>query len=148
MSKKKKEKQLDFDLHNAPKNIYYKYKEQYELWLAGLETKRYIKDPLTWFTILTSISLIGTQLYIIETREKIPQKVPIFNYYLNPSKRLVSDEYIYLLPILSILVLIVTILLSNRYYHRERELSKILGIVSLLTNISICLIFIKLSLTI
>ena len=148
MSKKKKEKQLDFNLHNAPKNIYYKYKEQYELWLAGLETKKYIKDPLTWFTIITSVSLIATQLYIVETREKVPEKVPIFNYYLNPAKRLVPDEYIYLLPFLSLSVLIATILLSNSYYHRERELSKILGIVSLLTNISICLIFIKLFLTI
>lgn len=147
MEKKKKEKQLDLNLHNAPKNIYYKYKEQYELWLEGLETKKYIKDPLTWFTIITSLSLIITQVYLIETEIKIPQKVPLFNYFLNPSKRLVYDEYIYLLPLMCLLILFSTIYLSNRYYHKERELSKILSIVCLLANVSLCLIFLKLSIT-
>lgn len=82
MKKEKKEKQLEFGLKGTPKNIYYKYKKQYELWLAGLETKKFIKDPLTWLTIILSISLVGTQIYMIESKDKIPQKVPIFNSFL------------------------------------------------------------------
>jgi len=144
MEKKKKEKQLEFGLKNTPKNVYYKYREQYEIWLAGLETKKFVKDPLTWFTIVLSSTLIVTQFYVIEREANIPSKIPIFNYFLNPSKRLVTDEYIYLIPVSCAVLLIVTIALTNRYYHRERELSKILSIVTLLANISMCIVFIKL----
>lgn len=144
MEKKQKEKQLDFGLKNTPKNVYYKYKEAYDIWLAGLETKKYIKDPLTWFTIILSSTFIGTQIYLIEKEGKLPSKIPIFNYFLNPSKRLIPNDYIYLLPLSCSILLIVTITLTNRYYHRERELSRALSIVTLLANISICLLFIKL----
>jgi len=144
MEKKKKEKQLEFGLKNTPKNVYFKYKEQYEIWLAGLETKKYVKDPLTWFTIIMSSTLIGTQIYLIEKEIQIPSKVPILRYFLNPSKRLIPNEYIYSIPISCFVLLTITIILTNRYYHRERELSKILSIVTLLANISICVVFIKL----
>lgn len=147
MKKDKKEKQLDFGLKGTPKNVYYKYKEQYELWLAGLETKKFIKDPLTWLSIIFSISLIATQVYMIESQEKIPTKIPLFNYFIGPMKKLAPDEYLYFPPLLCILLLLLTIFLSNKYYHKERDLSKMIIIVSLLANLSICLIFIKLFLT-
>ena len=144
MTKKKKEKQLELTLPDTPKNIYYKYKNQYELWLAGIETKKFVKDPLTWFVIITSLALIATQVYTIQSKTRIPSKVPVFNYFLNPSKRLVANQYIYFFPVLCFLILLCTIVLSNSYYHKERELIKVLEIVCLLANISICFIFMKL----
>lgn len=147
MKKEKKEKQLNFGLRNTPKNIYFKYKEQYDIWLAGLETKKFIKDPLTWLTIVISISLIVTQVYMIETKDRIPSKIPVFNYFLSPIEKLVQNEYVYLFPLLSIVILLVTIFLSNKYYHKERDLSQIIIVTTLLVNISICLIFLKLFLT-
>lgn len=147
MKKEKKEKQLNFGLRNTPKNIYFKYKEQYDIWLAGLETKKFIKDPLTWLTIVISISLIVTQVYMIETKDRIPSKIPVFNYFLSPIEKLVQNEYVYLFPLLSITILLVTIFLSNKYYHKERDLSQIIIVTTLLVNISICLIFLKLFLT-
>jgi hypothetical protein len=144
MTKKKKEKQLELTLPDTPKNIYYKYKNQYELWLAGIETKKFIKDPLTWFVIITSLALTATQVYTIQSKTQIPSKVPIFNYFLNPLKRLAANQYIYFFPILCFLILLCTIVLSNSYYHKERELIKVLEIVCLLSNISICFIFMKL----
>lgn len=144
MTKTEKERQLELSLPNTPKNIYYKYKNQYELWLAGIETKKFVKDPLTWFIILTSLSLIAVQVYTIQQETNIPTKIPFFNYFLNPSKRLIANQYIYLSPILCLLILLCTIVLSNSYYHKERDLIKILEIVCLLANISICFIFMKL----
>ena len=144
MTKKKKEKQLELTLPDTPKNIYYKYKNQYELWLAGIETKKFVKDPLTWFVIITSLALIATQVYTIQSKTRIPSKVPVFNYFLNPSKRLVANQYIYFFPVLSFLILLCTIALANSYYHKERELIKVLEIVCLLSNISICFVFMKL----
>ena len=144
MTKKEKEKQLELTLPDTPKNIYYKYKNQYELWLAGIETKKFVKDPLTWFVIITSLALIATQVYTIQSKTRIPSKVPVFNYFLNPSKRLVANQYIYFFPVLSFLILLCTIALANSYYHKERELIKVLEIVCLLANISICFVFMKL----
>ena len=132
MTKKKKEKQLELTLPDTPKNIYYKYKNQYELWLAGIETKKFVKDPLTWFVIITSLALTATQVYTIQSKTQIPSKVPIFNYFLNPLKRLAANQYIYFFPILCFLILLCTIVLSNSYYHKERELIKVLEIVCLL----------------
>lgn len=142
--KEKKETQLQFGLKNTPKNIYYKYKDQYELWLAGLETKKFIKDPLTWFTIVLSASFLFTEMFMIESTSKIPSKIPIFNYFIMPANRLVPDEYIYLFPILTLVILLISISLSNTYYHRERYLSKALLVVMLLVNLSLCLTFLNL----
>ncbi len=142
--KKEKEKQLDFGLRNTPKNVYYKYKDQYELWLAGLETKKFIKDPFTWFSIIISLTFIITEIFTIETSGAIPSKIPILNYYTNPIKRLSSNEYIYLFPLLGIVTLLGSIVLSNRFYHKERDLAKVLLLIMLLTNMSFCFMFLKL----
>ena len=94
--KEEKQKQLNFGLKNSPQNIYFKYKDQYEVWLAGLETKKFMKDILTWFTIILSITFIFTEIYLIETHEQLPSRIPIFNYFINSSKRLTVNELIYL----------------------------------------------------
>jgi len=142
--KEKKEKQLDFGLKNPPQNIYYKYKDQYELWLSKLETHRFIKDLLVWFVLIMSISLITTQIYTILNLEILPTRIPVLNYFFTLSLRLVDSNWIYLYPSLSILSLILGFLFANKYYHRERELSKTLLVVILLTTLSLSVIFFKL----
>ncbi|MGI6423305.1 MAG: hypothetical protein ACOX0X_01615 [Candidatus Dojkabacteria bacterium] len=140
----KKEKQLDFGLKNPPQNVYYKYKDQYELWLARLETNKFMKDILVWFTLIISISLIFTQIYTIETLDRLPSKIPVFSYYLTLSSRLVSSHWIYLYPIISIVILLTGMYISNKYFHKERDLAKTLLITILLANISLAIIFMKL----
>jgi len=142
--KKEKEKQLDFGLKNTPKNIYYKYKDQYELWLAGLETKKFIKDSFTWFALVISLSLIATEFITIEKESNIPSRIPLLNYYINPSARLVPNEYIYLFPLLGLFVVIATLYIASRNYHRERSFSKLILLAMLLCNSSLCLILLKL----
>ena len=142
--KDKKEKQLDFGLKNPPQNIYYKYKDQYELWLSKLETHRFMKDLLMWFVLIMSVSLIATQVYTILNLEILPSKIPVLNYFFILNLRLVNSIWIYLFPSLSILVLILGFLFANKYYHRERELSKTLLVVILLTTLSLSVLFFKL----
>ncbi len=146
MKKKIEEKdtQLDFGLKNPPQNIYYKYKDQYELWLSKLETRRFLKDILMWFVVILSISLLTTQIYTIQTTANIPTIIPIFNYYFTLSKRLVSLEWIYLYPAIGTIALLSGVYFANKYYHKERELSKLLLMVILITNISLSIIFFKL----
>ncbi|PKN02482.1 hypothetical protein CVU76_00365 [Candidatus Dojkabacteria bacterium HGW-Dojkabacteria-1] len=142
--KEKKEKQLDFGLKNPPQNIYYKYKDQYELWLSGLETHRFMKDLLMWFVLVMSISLISTQIYSILNLEILPSRIPVLGYFFSLSLRLVDSFWIYFLPSLSILILISGFLFANKYYHRERELSKLLLVAVLLSTMSLSVIFFKL----
>lgn len=146
MKKKKesKEQQLQFGLKDTPKNIYFKYKDQYEVWLAGLETRKYVKDPLTWFTLVMSITFLITEISILESSTRIPSKIPLFNYYIAPIERLVVKDLAYLYPFLSLLIIVISVYLSNLYYHKERELSKTLLIVMLISSLSLCLIFLNL----
>lgn len=142
--KEKKEKQLDFGLKNPPQNIYYKYKDQYEIWLSGLETHRFMKDLLMWFVLIMSVSLISTQIYTILNLEILPSKIPVLNYFFSLHLRLVDSFWIYFFPSLSILVLFFGFLFANKYYHRERELSKLLLVAILLSTLSLSVIFFKL----
>lgn len=142
--KEKKEKQLDFGLKNPPQNIYYKYKDQYELWLSKLETRKFTQDILTWFVLIISTSLIFTQIYSIETVESLPTRIPVFNYFFTLSMRLVDSNWIYVYPAIGVLLLLVGTYYANRYYHREKELSKVLLITILLANLSLSVIFMKL----
>jgi hypothetical protein len=142
--KEKKEKQLDFNLKNPPQNIYYKYKDQYEMWLAGMETRRFVKDVLTWFVIILSISLISTEIYMIFNLESLPSQIPVFNYFFTLSRRLVSNQWIYLYPAIGTILLILGIIIAKKYYHNERELARTLLIATFLANVTLCLIFLKL----
>ncbi len=142
--KEKKEKQLDFGLKNPPQNIYYKYKDQYELWLSKLETRKFTQDILTWFVLITTSSLIFTQIYSIQTLENLPTRIPVFNYFFTLSMRLVNSNWIYIYTAMGILLLLIGTYFANKYYHREKELSKVLLIAVLLANISLSFIFMKL----
>lgn len=142
--KEKKEKQLDFGLKNPPQNIYYKYKDQYELWLSRLETYRFMKDILMWFVLVMSVSLITTQVYTIQSIDILPSKIPVFNYFFTLTLRLADSLWIYIYPVISTTVLIIGLLFANRYYHRERELSKTLLVTIILTVLSLSIILLKL----
>jgi hypothetical protein len=144
LKKEKKEKQLDFRLKNPPQNIYYKYKDQYELWLAGMETRKFIKDVLTWFVIIISVSLIVTEIYMIANLSSLPTQIPVFNYFFTLSRRLVSQEWIYLYPFLGTVLLLIGTFTAKHYYNKEKELSRTLLLATLFANITLCMIFLKL----
>lgn len=139
-----KEKQLEFGLKNPPQNIYYKYKDQYELWLSRLEVYKFMNDTLTWFILIISISLISTQIYSIQNIESMPSKIPIFGYFLTLSLRLADSIWIYIYPGISTIVVLIGFIFANKYYHRERELSKALLISVLLSTLSLSVILLKL----
>jgi formate hydrogenlyase subunit 3/multisubunit Na+/H+ antiporter MnhD subunit len=132
--KKPKEKQLNLGLKQSPFNILIKQKERFDLFRARWDTKKYTKSNWVWFTIITSISLIITQFVTIkENLNLLPKQVPIFQFYIDNSQRLASDKYIYIMPLLSIFILLLTIIFSNKYYNKERDLSNTLLLISLLS---------------
>jgi hypothetical protein len=129
MSKKdiKKDPQLKLSLKESFFSGIATYKNRFELFRAKWDIKRYTKSNWVWFTIIISLSLLVTQIYtILEDFSSLPTKIPIFQIYIDAQKTLAKKEFIYLIPGISILVIILGILFSNKYYNKERNLANTL----------------------
>jgi hypothetical protein len=147
MPKKETEenKQLNLKIKQSPLNSIAKYKERFELFRAKWDMKRYTKSTWVWFTIVISISLIITQIYTIQEQiELLPNKLPLFQIYVDSNKTLAATNFIYTIPALSVLILILGIIFSNKYYNKERNLSNTLLWSMLLANFIMTIALIRL----
>lgn len=140
----KKDEQLNLKLKESPFNDLVKYKERFELFRVKWDIRKYTKSSWVWFTIVLSLSLIATQFYtVLENYELLPKKIPIFQIYVNSEDTLAPSSLIYLAPTLSFLIVIVGIVVSNRYYNKERDLSNTLLWVMFLANLIITIALIR-----
>lgn len=147
MSKETQEEnnQLSLKLKQSPLNIVAKYKERFELFRAKWDIRRYTKSTWVWLTIILSLSLIVTQVFTIQDSISfLPNYIPLLQIFVDPTKTLTSTEYIYAIPILSSIILIVGIIISNKFYNKERNLSNTLLWVMLLSNFVITTALIRL----
>ncbi|KUK76626.1 MAG: transmembrane(s)protein [candidate division WS6 bacterium 34_10] len=140
----KKEEQLNLKLKESPLNGLAKYKGRLELFRAKWDIRKYTKSSWVWFSIVLSFSLIATQLFtILEEYSLLPKKIPIFQIYVDSEDTLASSSLIFLAPILSFLIVIVGIVVSNKYYNKERDLSNTLLWVMFLANLVITIALIR-----
>jgi O-antigen ligase len=147
MSKKSKKEidQLDLKLKQSPLNRIAKYKERFELFRAHWNIKRYTKSTWVWFTIVLSFSMLLTQIYTIQKNTSVlPKVIPLFRIYVDAENTLTPTEYIYIIPILSLLIIIVGIIFSNKYYNKQRNLSNTLLWTMFLGNLVLTLSLIRL----
>jgi hypothetical protein len=147
MSKKSKSEneQLDLKLKESPLNTIAKYKERFDLFRAQWDIRRYTKSSWVWLTIILSISLVVTQVYTIQENLNIlPQKIPLLQIYVDANKTLVSTDLIYLAPVTSILIIILGIIFSNKFYNKERNLSNTLLWTMFLGNLIVTVALIRL----
>ncbi|MDD3474774.1 MAG: hypothetical protein PHP08_02625 [Candidatus Dojkabacteria bacterium] len=129
MSKQKEEKddQLKLSLKQSLFSGIAKYKNRFELFRAKWDIRRYTKSNWVWFTIIISISLLATQIYtIIEKFSLLPTQIPIFQIFVDADMTLAKREFIYLVPAISLVLIIVGVIFSNRYYNKERNLANTL----------------------
>lgn len=125
--KDKKDGQLKLSLKESFFSGIAKYKNRFELFRAQWDIKRYTKSNWVWFTIILSISLLITQIYtIIEKFSLLPTKIPIFKIYIDANSTLASREFIYLIPGISLVLILIGVIFSNKYYNKERNLSNTL----------------------
>jgi hypothetical protein len=142
---KPKNKQLNLKLKESPLNFLAKFKERIELSRARWDIKKYTKSSWVWFTLVISISLIVTQIYTIqESFTTLPKRIPLFQIYVDASKALAGTKYIYLIPAISILIVVTGIIFSNKYYNKKRNLSNTLLLSMLLGNLIITVALIRL----
>jgi len=148
MSKEEKEenKQLNLKLKESSFiNSIAKYKERFELFRAQWDIKRYTKSSWVWLTIVLTIFLIITQIYTIqESISLLPKKIPLFQIYVDTNKTLASTNFIYIIPGISMLILVLGIIFSNKYYNNERSLSNTLLWSMFLGNLVITISLIRL----
>jgi len=143
--KEPKKKQLNLGLKQSPFNILTKHKEKFELFRAKWDTKRYTKSTWVWFSIVISISLITTQIVVIQEKIKsLPKQIPLFQFYIDNTQRLASSTLIYLIPTISVIILLLGIIFSNKYYNKERVLSNFLLLTTLLATLIMSVSLIRL----
>lgn len=127
--------QFSLNLKESPFNILAKYKERFELSRAKWDIRRYTKSTWVWLTTILSLSMIVTQVFsILESISSLPDFIPLLQIYVEADNTLTPTGYIYLVPILSSLILIFGIIISNKFYNKERNLSDTLLWVMLLAN--------------
>ena len=125
--KKKGDDQLKLNLKQSFFSGIAKYKNRFEIFRAKWDIKRYTKSNWVWFTIIVSISLLITQIYtILEKFSLLPTKLPILQIYIDANRTLIGRDLIYLIPGISLLLIVIDVIFSNKYYNKERNLANTL----------------------
>lgn len=141
----KENKQLNLKIKESPFNNLVKYKERFELFRAKWDIRKYTKSTWVWFTIVLSLSLVLTQIFTIQEKLGfLPKKIPLLQIYVDADKTLTSTTFIYFAPIISVIMLVLGIALSNKFYNKERDLSNTLLWSMFLANLIITVALIRL----
>lgn len=141
-----KVKQLDLGIKEPFKNKILKVKSKTDVMLLQLEVKKFLKDAFFWFVIVFDFVMTLQQGWIIYTMyNRLPSLVPIFNYYLVSLDSLANKNFIFIFPGISIISLLTGIIITTKYYNREKMLTKFILLCSLLTCIAETIILIHLT---
>ncbi len=148
MSKKKKipkEEQLDLDIKEPLKNKFFKVKGRVDLAILQFEIKKFLKDPLLWAMIIIGMIFIAQQILLIyKDIDTLPKYLPVFKYFLSAEDKLALKEYIYIYPLISIVVFLVSLISTSKNYNRERNFTKLLMASALLCIVSQSIILVDL----
>jgi hypothetical protein len=143
LAKKKKDvqkeeiKQLDLGIKEPFKNKFFKIKGKTDSVLLQIEVKKFLKDVFFWFVAILDLTMLLQQGYVLYTHfAKLPNLIPILNYYRESNERLVGKEYLFVFPAITFFVTIVGIVVVGKYYNREKVLSKFILFCTLLTSIA------------
>lgn len=143
MSKEKKKseveqepKQLDLEIKEPVKNKFYKAKGKFDLAVLKLEVIKFLKDPLVWIMLVFGVVMIAFQMnLILKNIDTIPKYVPLFRFYLAPKNILVEAKYIYLIPVLTGIIVLISAIFVSRNYNREKYLTKILLVSTIIAEL-------------
>jgi ABC-type multidrug transport system permease subunit len=136
-------KQLNLGIKEPFKNRFFKIKRSIDFAVLKFEVRKFLKDPLVWATLTIGLVLIAQQIYLIfENLPNLPVYVPIFRYFLSAQEKLTQKDYVFIFPLISTVVLSLSMLFTSRYYNNEKKLTRLLLFSSLLSSISQSIILI------
>lgn len=143
--KEDKNTQLGLKIKEPFKNRFFKIKGKTDSLLTQLEVRKFLKDLFFWFVLVIALLMIVYQIYIIVVNlDNLPSMLPILRYNIEASAKLAPKIYLVLYPSMSLISLITAVLLSIKIYNREKFLTKILLLSSLLCSISMTISLIQL----
>lgn len=126
-------KQLDLEIEEPFKNKFYKAKRKFDTAVLYLEVRKFLKDPLVWAVLIIGGVLIYYQIDTIkQIFDTLPKYLPILRFYTSPSKQLIEAKYIYIIPILTGVLPLISMAFISRNYNREKNLVKLLLVSSLI----------------
>ena len=130
-------KQLDLGIKDPLKNKAFKIKGKADIMLLQFEVKKFLKDAFFWFVgIFNIVMLLQQGLWLYNNIHKFPSLTPILNYNLAPEDRIIDKHFLYIFPIISLISIIVGIIITTRYYNKEKVLTRFILLCTLLTCIS------------
>jgi len=146
--KEEKVKQLDLGIKDPFKNEIYKIKGKTDNIILQFEVRKFFKDPFFWFVIVFSLVMLAQQIYWIQTNiSNFPALTPILNYNLSSDMRLLPKIFLYIFPMISIFSIIVSTIVIAKYYNKEKMLSKLVLLCSLLACVSGTIMLIHLTIS-
>ncbi len=146
--KEEKVKQLDLGIKDPFKNKIYKIKGKTDNIILQFEVRKFFKDPFFWFVIVFSLVMIAQQIYWIQTNiAKFPSLTPILNYNLSSDARILPKYFLYIFPSISLFSIIVSTIVTARYYNKEKMLSKLVLLCGLLASVSGTIMLIHLTIS-
>jgi len=144
---KPEEKQLDLGMKDPFKNKVLRIKSRTDVLLLQIEVRKFLKDAFFWFVIVSNTVMLGQQgLWLHDNTQRFPSITPILNYNLSPENRLANRYFLYIFPIITLIGIIVDIVITAKYYNKEKMLTKFILLCTLLASISGSIMLIHLTL--
>ncbi len=141
-------KQLDLGIKDPFKNKIYKIKGKTDNIILQFEVRKFFKDPFFWFVIVSSLVMLAQQIYWVITHfSQFPTLTPILNYNLSAGVRLLPKEFLYIFPSISLFSIIISTIITSKYYNKEKMLSKLVLLCSLLACVSGTIMLIHLTIS-
>lgn len=92
-----------------------------------------LKDTITRFCIIVLLLLfIATTVFVVLFYNKFPPYIPFFNSKPWGAERLASPNFIFLLPLLIVIVGVGNMIVSTFIYSRDQLIARIVSINALL----------------
>lgn len=144
---KQEEKQLDLGIKDPFKNKIFKIKGKTDTMLLQFEVKKFLKDAFYWFVIVSNtVMLIQQGLWLHENISKFPSLTPVLNYNLDAESRVTDKNFLYIFPIITLISIIIGVIVTVKYYNKEKMLTKFILLCTLLASISGSIMLIQLTL--
>lgn len=137
VQKTEEKQQLDMGFKDPFGNKVAKFKTNVSKGFVKFETKRFFKAAQGWLFGGISTGLIATQLYyLIQYLDDIPDQVPLFQSSLDLALRLADKTQLFIIPGLSIAIILVTLYTGLQLFNSRKELI-MFSLINMLSSIGI-----------
>ena len=140
------EKQLDLGMKDPFKNKVLKIKGKTDVMLLQIEVKKFLKDAFFWFVIVSNTGMLIQQgLWLYNNIQRFPSLAPVLNYNLMPDDRVTDKNFLFAFPLITLIGIIISIIVTTKYYNKEKMLTKFILLCTFLASISGSIVLIHLT---